>query len=188
MTTTMRRWVMTGVILFVGGVAVSAWMLYGRTFTIVIPQEKIQQALNEKFPINKTHLLIFTVQYANPRVILEEGSDRLTAGVDAKALFKMNDVSFSGTAVISGLLEYSRETGEFMLKQATVEKLDIEGIPERYAKKVNDVSTLAVKEYLDRKPVYRLKQSDVKQSLAKLALKKVTVRDQALVVTMGIGP
>ncbi len=54
--------------------------------------------------------------------------------------------------------------------------------------KVHEVASLAAKQYLDRKPIYRQKQSDLKQSLAKLVLKDVAVHDGALLVTMRVGP
>lgn len=174
-----------GIILL--AVAFGAWLLYGKTFTIVLSQDKLQEALDSKFPITKTHLGLFTVTYSNPKVILEEGSDRLHVGADAEALFTMNAKRVKGGARISGSLEYARERGEFLLKDARVEVLNIPGLPEIYAGKVREVASAAVKQFLERMPVYKLNQADMKLSLAKLLLKDVEMRNKTLVVSMGIG-
>jgi len=180
-----RLLVIIGIVVI--AVALGAWLLYGKTFTIVIPQEKLQEALDAKFPISKTHLGLLTITYSNPRVILEEGSDRLQVGADAEAVLAMNARRAKGSARISGTLEYARESGEFLLKDARVESLNIDGLPGAHAEKAREIASAAVKQFLERKPVYKLDQADMKQSLAKLLLKGVKVRNKALVVSMGIG-
>src|SRR5687767_13559362 len=100
MTSKRWRWLLVISLVLVAGAFAAVWMLQGRTFTVVIPQERIQESLDARFPISKRHLLIFTVRYSNPVVILEEGSDRLRAGVTAEAQFTGNDVTLAGSAVI----------------------------------------------------------------------------------------
>jgi hypothetical protein len=173
--------------IMVASLVVAFWAFYGRTFAITIPQAKIQESLDAKFPMSKTYLVVFTLEFSNPLVALEEGADRIRAGVDAEATFKIGGVTCKGTAVISGKLAYDRETGEFRLKDSKVEKLDIKGIPAQYTGKVDEIATVLAKQYLDKKPVYRLEQTDLKRSLARLLLKEVRVENGALVVTMGYG-
>jgi hypothetical protein len=90
MSVTIRRWLLVILAIIIVTVAIGIWLLYEKTFTLVLRQEEIQKALDARFPIGK--------------------------------------------------------------------------------------------------PVYKLNQADLKQSLAKLLLKDVKVRNRTLVVTMGIGP
>ncbi len=173
------------VVCFLAGLA---WILYGREFTLRIPEEKIQAELNRMFPIEKNHLLVFTLRYTNPRVRLEQGSDRVQAGLDAETLFKVNDRSFSGSATVSGGLRYEGSTGSFFLTDSRVERISITGFPEKYMDSLNGLASLLLRHPLDQKPVYRLNEGDVKQGLAMLVLKRVHVKDRCLEVVMGIGP
>lgn len=183
-----RRSMLAILVIFIVAVSIGAWLLYGKTFTIVLSQKQIQEALDSKFPISKTVPLLFTITCSNPKVDLEEGSDRLHLGADAEALLTVNGRKLKGSACISGSLEYARESGEFLFKDARVEALNIGGLPDLYALKVQEAASAAAKHYLDRKPVYKLDPADLKQSLAKLLLKGVNVRNKTLVVSMGIGP
>jgi hypothetical protein len=175
-------------VVILAGAGVGAWLLYGRDFVVRIPEARIQEALDRRFPIDKRHLLIFTVRYRNPKVRLEEGTDRIQAGVDAETLFRVNEQPFTGSASASGVLAYDPATGEFHLKDARVERLSIGGVPEKYTALVDGIATELLKDRLDRTPVHRLRATDVKQALARLVLKRVVVRDGHLDVTMGLGP
>lgn len=173
--------------LLAGAVGVYLWFR-GREYVIRIPEARIQAALDNRFPMERRHLLIFVVRYQNPRVKLEEGSDRIGAGVDAETLFKLNEKSLTGSADISGRLEFDPATGEFRLSGARIERLAIGHIPEEHTRLVHEVGTMLLQDRLDHHPVYRLNPLDVKQAIARLLLKKVVVRDGYVEATLGVGP
>jgi hypothetical protein len=176
-----------GMVVAAAGIGATVWLLWGREWVIRIPEAQIQEALDRRFPVLRRHLLIFTIRYQNPKVALAEGSDRLRASVDAETLFAVNERPFTGAAVVSGDLEYHPATGEFRLREAKVERFAVGGLPEKYTTLVAQVGTGLLQDHLDRSPVYRLKPTDVKQAAARLALKRVVVRNGHLEVTLGLG-
>lgn len=83
--------------------------------------------------------------------------------------------------VVDGKLRYEALTGEFYLDDPEITELQLYGFAEKYSIVVKNVMRIVLKEYFAKKPVYRLKQDDFKQSLAKSLLKSVTVVNGILV-------
>lgn len=158
-----------------------------RTYTIVIPQEQLQASLEDRFPITKTYFFLFTFQYANPRVILEEDFNRIQAGLDAEVSIQGSNKPFKGTVLVSGVPFYVRSQGKFIISDARVEKFSVEGVPQAYSGNINQMATVLLREYLDQQPLYQLNQTDLRQSFLKLTLKSIEVKDGNLVAKMEIG-
>jgi hypothetical protein len=176
--------VLLAVVLLAVGYA--AYVFFGEGFRLVITEAELKSAVAGQFPITKTHLAVIEVTYSDPVIILPDGSDRVVVGMTATPSIPLTQ-RLAGIAQVSGALDYRRETGEFFLTGIRVEKLEISGLSERYATMVRGVTSVALKEYFDAHPVYALQSADTKQSMAKLVLKSVTIRDRTLVVTMGGG-
>lgn len=178
-------WVMGGVLVALSLVVI-LWFASGQTVELSLTEGELQEALEKRFPVEKTHLKLFTFRYSNPVVKLEEGTDRIHAGVDAEASFSSGGEPLSGTARISGTLRYDPATGEFRLADSRVEQLDIAGFPERHRALLKAVATFLLKERLDDHPVYRLEATDFKHAVARVILKSVEVKDRRLKVVLGL--
>ena len=176
-----------GLALVVGGLALLAWA-WGREVEVRIPEARIQEALEDRFPLERTYLGLATVRYSDPHVHLAEGSERIQASIAAEATVPLTTKKPHGAAEVSGLIEYVPADGTFVVHGAQVEHLAIAGLPERSLNLLDGVMTKELVRLLDRHPVYKLKPGDVKQAVARLVLKRVRVHDRELVVTLGIGP
>ena len=124
----------------------------------------------------------------NPRLSLINGTDRVDAGLDAALNVHINDMplSLGGELDVSGGVRYDEIDGQFFLTDPVIENLNIQGIPDRYSERANNVLTKALGEYYADRPIYTLRETDAKQAVAKLLLKDVIVRNRELVVTLGI--
>lgn len=160
----------------------------GRRYQVVIPQEKIDSMLSERFPATKEYLIIFSITYSNPRVTLLEDEDRVRLGLDATINFKLDDQpkQLGGGATVTCGIRYDSETQEFFLDDAVFERLEVEGVPEKWLKKVHEVASEAAREFVQSKAVYRLEAKDAKTAAAKLALKDFEVREQEIHVWLGL--
>ena len=161
------------------------------TFTehvITIPEETIQEKIDTQLPVTKNYLFIFDVTLDNPRVNLLEGSNRINAGLDVYVNIKINeqDKTLGGTVDASGSLVYVAEEGAFYLSEPIIESLSVQGVPEKYTDIVSSAIEKLLVGFYSSRPVYKLKPTDIKQAAAKNALKSLVVRDQAMVVTLGI--
>lgn len=160
----------------------------GKRYEIDIPQSKIDSTLAEIFPATKNYLIIFDITYSNPQVTLLEDDDRVQVGLDATLNIRLNDEpkELGGGATVTSGIRYDSDTQEFFLDDAVFDRLEIQGVPEKWLEKVTEVASEAAKEFVQSKPVYRLEATDAKTVAAKLLLKDFEVREQAIHVTLGL--
>jgi hypothetical protein len=175
----------------VASVVTAVVVLEGRTFEIQITQEQIQQRLDEKFPVAETYPLVIVdvdVAFTNPRVALEEGSDRVGAGVDSVITVRSSGQpqSYEASGDVTFGIFFRPETGELFLTDMQFERLDVPSVPPIYMPTVRKAATTVAQEALRIVPVYQLTAEDTKTTIARLILKDVNVRDGVLIVTLGL--
>lgn len=113
------------------------------------------------------------------------GQAALGWAVDAaRSLAKAPRVTLNGGLAVSGQLDYEPSTGSFLLRQASVDRIAVDGLQPEHAHQVKVLASGAVEMALDRYPVYSLDESTT-QMVAKLVLKDVRAEEGAVVVTFG---
>lgn len=172
------------VLLIVGG------YLYfsGKEYVLRFSEAQIQETLAQKLPMTKTYLFIIQVTLDSPRVILENGSNRVNAGLDVSLNVTVdnNPEPLGGSIDVSGGVRYDSEEGQFFLTDPVIENLQVQGISPAYTEKANDALTKALAEYYSERPIYSLSDFDAKQVAVQMVLKDVIVENKELVVTLGI--
>lgn len=160
----------------------------GNEYVYRFSEQQLQEKLDSKLPFSRRYLLIFEVTLDKPRISLVDGSDRIAAGLDVILNIRVNNSAtpLGGTIDASGNLAYDSDKGEFFLVNPVIEKFEVQGIPEKYTKKASTVIGMALGDFYKANPVYRLSRADMKQAAARLALKDVVIKDQTLIVTLGI--
>ncbi|MDQ7779157.1 MAG: DUF1439 domain-containing protein [Planctomycetota bacterium] len=174
------------VVLAVAGAA--AYFLLGGSVKIRITQAEIQAEMDKTFPISKEHLLVLKVEFSNPKVTLAKDANRITIGLDATESLNLpiGGKSERGSAAVSGSVGYDSAKGEFYLDDARIEKLDLPRVADKYDKIAQEIGSVALRECLNRRTIYKLDQKDYRQSIAKMVLKGIAVENEALVITVGI--
>ncbi len=159
-----------------------------KQYNVIITQQQIDDALQKKFPVTKTHLVIFRITYSNPHLMLLPESNRIEVGLDAEVNIKiLNEAKkLGGTVLVTSALAYRNETKQFFLSSPEINKVAIQGIPQQYLDKVTDFASNAAREYLQELPVYTLTAKDTKTAAAKLLLKDVQVKSREIHVTLGL--
>lgn len=162
--------------------------LQGREYAFRFTEPELQDKLAQRLPLERTYLLIFQVVLDNPRLQLIDGSDRVRAGLDVTLNIRVGSepAPLGGSLDVSGGVKYDNVKGEFYLSDPVIEDLSIQGVPSGYSDRVDNILTKAISEYYADRPIYTLKESDVKQSAAKLLLKNVSIEDRVLIVTLGV--
>lgn len=160
----------------------------GTEYVVRMSESEIREKLDKKLPLTKSYFFIIQITLKNPRVMLEERSKRVKAGLDILLNIKINKnpKPLGGTIDVSGGVKYLAEKGEFFLTDPIIENLGVQGIPNKYLDKVNKALTQLLTKYYESNPIYTLHLSDSKQAIARMALKDVAVVNKELVVTLGI--
>lgn len=131
---------------------------------------------------------MFKITFKNPEVMLLDVSDKVKIGLDAILNIKIKGQSkpLRGSAEVISGIDFDTDSGKFFLTDCQIEKLHVDGIPDKYISKLNKVANMAAKELHYKYPVYTLRAKDAKTTAAKLLLKKVVVSNGAVIITLGI--
>ena len=153
------------------------------TVTVTLTAAELQEQVDRKLPLTRAGRLV-TVTVPAAQVVLTEGSDRI--GLRATATLALPaGRPLSGTAHFDGRIRYVPERGELWLDEARVVDLAVGGLPGSLKPTVDELVGSLARGYLDRTPVYRLQQGNLKHSLARLVLRAAVVRKGKLVLTLG---
>ena len=182
-----RLLIITGFI-FITIFVVALIYFCSRQYEVTITQKQINDALQAKFPLTKSHLKIFRTTYSNPYVTLLPNSNRIEIGMDVDLEIKVGEEPkrFAGTAALTSELGYRQETKQFFIAKPEIKTLTINGVPQQYTDKISALVSDTAQKHLQQITVYTLKATDVKTTAAKLLLKNVQVKDTEIHVTLGL--
>ena len=183
----MRTWLLILAVLIALG-AGAYWRLSSEGYVLEFSEDDLKARLQESLPYEKRYLYIFNVTLNNPRFDLVDGSDRIAGGLDVLLNIKLGskETPVGGAVDLSGALRYDPEARAFFLTNPVVEKLGIEGVPPRYANQANDAISAALGEFYRSRPVYVLEPDTAPKAAAHMLLKDVKIRDERVVVTLGL--
>jgi hypothetical protein len=169
--------------MFLGVVLACALSGCGVSYTIGLTAAEVQQTLRRQLPVSQSKLLVTaTVQALDVEFMESDNRILLRPEVD---LSIAGQRALRGRAVIAGQIRYAPETGEFFFDQPHIADVAIEGLPESLRATAEEVIARCTEGYLASAPVYRLRQGDFKQSLAKMILKSVRTRNGRLEIVIG---
>ena len=156
-------------------------------FEIVIEKSQIQDSVNSKLPFQKTYFVIFQAAIDSAQVILEDGSDRsgIDSAVKLNIVLNDNNEELGCGFIGSGKIRYEKQDSSFYLDDLNIEKLNIQGVPEKYQGKISSIAALLLKDHFARKPIYKLNQGSLKIQLARAVLKDVKIINGKLYVYLG---
>lgn len=137
-----------------------------------LSEAELQANLEERLPFSRTYLFVVEVTFQEPRVTLEEGSDRVAAGLDVAIDLPgiTSPIEVRGSLDATSGIRYEPTAGELYLVEPEIRRLSVEGIPDAYTDRVNEAVARAIGEYYSTRPIYRLTGTDLRQAAARLLL------------------
>jgi len=155
----------------------------GASYTVRLSAGDIEQSLARKLPVSKTKFLVTaTVHAVSVELRADEDKIVLRPEVDVTVV---GHPALSGRALVEGQIRYAPEQGEFFFDRPKVTDVAIAGLPPAVRPVTEEVIAKLAEAYLATMPLYRLNPNDFKQSLAKLVLKAVRVRQGYLEIVLG---
>ncbi len=142
----MNKWALSAVAIVIMLLAGTYFYFSGKEYVVRITETEIREKLDEKLPLTKSYLFIIQITLQNPRVLLENGSKRINAGLDVllNITVNKNPKPLGGTVDVSGGVRYLADKGEFFLTNPAIENFGIQGIPDKYLSKGNKALTKAL--------------------------------------------
>lgn len=152
--------------------------------TVEFSRDEIQERVEKEFPLKEKNAL-FALDFSRPQVLLHEGTNRMGLVVDVSATL-LGSSPYQGQLELDGRLDYRPEEGAIFLVDTHLRRFELQGVSSSYLKQIETVVGSALKEFLERQPVYALDPEAFGHSLAKLALKSVRVENAKVVAEIGL--
>lgn len=148
---------------------------------------QITRQLAPSFPLKRCVFgNLGCVRLQNPVVRMQPNDQRLF--LDLKVQFQPlpGQGTTSGTAQVAGIPAYDPRQGAFYLRSPELLDLSVAGLGIAEARQIASlVSGMLGDEFFSDQPLWTLDESDPRQSMARLTLRSLAVRNGTLIVTLG---
>lgn len=161
-------------------VLLSAVSINAHAFTFKFNRAELQQYVQDYFPFSQ-QTPFSRVIYSNPNVVLDEQSNRIGIEVTVRAEMP-GMMPLAGRGQIDGRLEYRRETHQFYLHEPQISKVRFANAEHQLTGTVQQMINSVSQQSLPLIFVYELKDSDLREKMARSVLKNVRVRQGTLIV------
>ncbi len=151
-------------------------------YTVELTRDQVQAAVEQYFPVEHATSYAALTLY-RPVILLEKTSDRI--GLEFTLLADVPGVmTRKGRGAIDGDLEYRQETGEFYLHDPKVRRVEVDDCPPDIAASIEEIVRELTRQAFPVILVYKLKDDDIGQKMAKRILSSVTVSSGKLLVEL----
>ncbi|EJL92019.1 Protein of unknown function (DUF1439) [Herbaspirillum sp. CF444] len=163
------------------GISRAAYNVWTNEYTF--PRADLQSAIATQFPRKLRYMEMFDVNLSNPRLSLNEKTNRLITTVDAQIDNKLlMNKPVTGTLSMSSALKYDTATRAVRLDAPAVEKVDIAGVPAQYAPQLNAIGNAAAEQVLKDYPVYTFKPEQLEMNGKRFEPGAITVLSDGIKV------
>ena len=148
------------------------------SYTHSFSEAELQQEIEKVMPIVKKKYFL-TMTLSNPQIDLIEGRNELGLKSNLNVVAP-GGLKGDGIAHIAGTLEYNKEQGAFYFKNPRLLELSLNGVPPELLPDIKKAAQSSLTRTLSKRPVYTLKDTDVKQQIAKSTLDSIEVKNNEL--------
>lgn len=180
----LKRRLLIVALVMAAALAAAWWAVttFSPVVTLELSRDQIQAQLAPRFPAEKCLLHTVCLALREPRLQLDEGSDRI--GLAAQFTATLGQRAMPGTVAFTGRPRYDAGTGSFYLDDVQVSQFQMSGNAPDFDEVVRVRGPGIMAAILHRVPLYTLKPDTTRGELARLALRSVQVVDGKLRLTL----
>ena len=154
------------------------------SYTLELSESEIQERVEAMMPLEKKKFFVTTI-LTNPVVDLIESTNALGLSTDVAVKAPGNIVG-RGRVSFTGTLRYDNDSGVFYFDNLKVISLDVKKLLPETLPKIKKILESVAKQFLAKKPIFRLKDNNLKHKLAQSILKSIAVNNENLVIELGL--
>jgi hypothetical protein len=144
------------------GITVSLAACAASTFPFIpshytFSQQQVQEAVQRKFPYQRTISQVFQVQLANPVVGFLPDTNRVSIRLDAHLASPFLQEPVDGVFTLSSELAYDEASKSVVLKSPNVDSVNVSGGAQAYTQQINAAAALLATQLLTNYPIYTFK-------------------------------
>ena len=149
---------------------------------IRITADELTQKMARRFPLEKSVAGLLEVTLARPIVELDAVENRLLTSFDVSVKLPLSSKSITGTLKISGRPEYAAATQALYLRDARVDRIRMEKMPDALSAALAKAASSLAKDALEDKPLYTFKPADFTKYGVRYEPDRIEVRPDVLVL------
>ena len=144
------------------GVSVSLAACAASTFPFIpdhytFSPQQVQEAVQRKFPYQRTVSQVFDVALTNPVVGFLPDTNRVSVKLDARLASPFMPQPVNGVFTLSSELAYDATMRAVVLKQPTVDNVTVSGDAQAYTQQINAAAAVLATQLLTNYPIYTFK-------------------------------
>ncbi len=141
------------------GITVSLAACAASTFPFIpshytFSQQQVQDAVQRKFPYQRTVSQVFQVQLANPVVGFLPDTNRVSVRLDAHFASPFLQQPVDGVFTLSSELAYDEASKSVVLRSPNVDTVNDSGDAQAYTQQINAAAALLATQLLTNYPIY----------------------------------
>jgi len=151
---------------------------------VEVPQARLQESLEHRFPFNQRYLGLFDVSAVNPRVALLPDQNRISAAMDlAVRPIIGSGTGMRGSLTVSGVPRVDAARGELLLGEPRVDELNIDGLERGLGSQLAGITSFLAQTLIGDLPVYRFAPETLRYAGVSFTPVKIATRSDRVVVT-----
>jgi len=128
------------------------------TFT----KRELQSAIDRRFPATLRYGELVNVQLSNPRLVLDEASNRITTQMDAALTNTViPSPPITGTLALNSGVRYDATRRAVLLDNPTVQDVQVQGMSQ-YREQLNAIGAVVAQQLLKDYPLYTFKPDELR--------------------------
>ena len=153
---------------------------------VELPLARLQQGLEQRFPIDQRMLELFDVRFSNPQlaILSEPDNDRIAMTLDVSVTRLFQRQPRSGSLGLSGVLFVDAARNAVFLRDARIDKIAFDGLEESTQQRSAKLATLVVGQMLKDAPIYSFRPEDLRHAGVQFVPTAISIVPGALVVTV----
>ncbi|MBC8751516.1 MULTISPECIES: DUF1439 domain-containing protein [Paraburkholderia] len=120
-------------------------------------QQQVQEAVQRKFPYQRTVSQVFEVALSNPVVGMLPDANRVQVKLDVRFASPFLQQPVDGVFTLSSELAYDVASRSVILKSPSVDNVSVSGQAQAYTQQINAAAALLATQLLTNYPIYTFK-------------------------------
>jgi len=149
---------------------------------IEIPQAKLQQNLDRKFPLHQRVLGVLELELRHPQLAIQAENDRVALTLDVQVTPLLARQGWQGSMVLSGRLKVDTARNLVYLSDAHVDRFAMQGMDEGRQNQLASVANLLSESSLRDVPLQTFRAEELRYGGVQFALTGISTRPGALLV------
>ncbi|RFU46328.1 DUF1439 domain-containing protein [Paraburkholderia sp. DHOC27] len=144
------------------GITVSLAACAASTFPFIpshytFSQQQVQDAVQRKFPYQRTLSQVFNISLTNPVVSFLPETNRVSVRLDAHLVSPFLQQPVDGVFTLSSDLAYDAPSRSVVLKSPSVDNVSVSGGAQAYTQQINEGAAVLATQLLTNYPIYTFK-------------------------------